>query len=103
MRLADLVRRVLGPDVPVAVHAYDGSESRPPDAIATFDPPSPEALQRFVTAPGELGLGRAYVAGDIDVEGDLFGALARHRRPPAEARRPRWWPTLAQDARARAG
>jgi cyclopropane-fatty-acyl-phospholipid synthase len=27
-------------------------------------------------APNELGFGRAYVAGEIDVEGDLFGALA---------------------------
>ncbi len=76
MRLADLVRRVLGPDVPVAVHAYDGSTADPPDAIATLTINRPEALQRFMTAPGELGLGRAYVAGDIDVEGDLFGALS---------------------------
>jgi cyclopropane-fatty-acyl-phospholipid synthase len=75
MRLADLVRRVLGPDVPISVRAYDGSESSPPDAIATLILRRPEALQRFVTAPGELGLGRAYVAGDIDVEGDLFGSL----------------------------
>jgi cyclopropane-fatty-acyl-phospholipid synthase len=76
MRLADLVRRVLGPDVPVAVRAYDGSENAPPGAVATLILRRPEALQRFVTAPNELGLGRAYVAGDIDVEGDLFGALA---------------------------
>ena len=75
MRLADLVRRVLGPDVPISVRAYDGSESSPPGAIATLILRRPEALQRFVTAPGELGLGRAYVAGDIDVEGDLFGSL----------------------------
>jgi cyclopropane-fatty-acyl-phospholipid synthase len=75
MRLADLVRRVLGPDVPLGVRAYDGSESTPPDAIATLILRRPEALQRFVTAPGELGLGRAYVASDLDFEGDLFGAL----------------------------
>jgi cyclopropane-fatty-acyl-phospholipid synthase len=76
MRLADLVRRVLGPDVPLAVRAYDGSEAAPPDPIATLILCRPEALQRFVTAPGELGLGRAYVAGDLDLEGDLFGALS---------------------------
>jgi cyclopropane-fatty-acyl-phospholipid synthase len=75
MRLADLVRRVLGPEVPIAVRAYDGSENGPPGAIATLILRRPEALQRFVTAPGELGLGRAYVAGDLDFEGDLFGAL----------------------------
>jgi cyclopropane-fatty-acyl-phospholipid synthase len=75
MRLADLVRRVLGPEVPLGVRAYDGSESAPPDAIATLILRRPEALQRFLTAPGELGLGRAYVAGDLDFEGDLLGAL----------------------------
>ena len=36
MRLADLVRRVLGPDVPIGVRAYDGSESTPPGAVATL-------------------------------------------------------------------
>ena len=76
MRIADLVRRVLGPDVPLGVRAYDGSEAAPPGAIATLIVRRPEALQRFVSAPGELGLGRAYVAGDLDFEGDLFGALA---------------------------
>ena len=34
-----------------------------------------DALRRIATAPGELGLARAYVAGDIDIEGDIFAAL----------------------------
>jgi cyclopropane-fatty-acyl-phospholipid synthase len=95
MRLADLVRRVLGPDNPIAVRAYDGSEAGPPGAIATLILQRPEALQRFVTAPGELGLGRAYVAGDVDVEGDLFGALSyvAHHLPTQDAR------TVAEIAR----
>src|SRR4051794_23182403 len=76
MRLADLVRRVLGPEIPLGARAYDGSENVPSGAIATLILRRPEALQRFMTAPGELGLGRAYVAGDLDFEGDLFGALA---------------------------
>lgn len=36
---------------------------------------SPEALRRIVTAPGELGFARAYVAGDLDIEGDVYEAL----------------------------
>jgi cyclopropane-fatty-acyl-phospholipid synthase len=36
---------------------------------------SPEALRRIVTAPGELGFARAYVAGDLDIEGDLYETL----------------------------
>jgi cyclopropane-fatty-acyl-phospholipid synthase len=54
------------------VRAYDGSRAGPVDAPAALVLRSPNALRRMVTAPGELGLGRAYVAGDLDVEGDLF-------------------------------
>jgi cyclopropane-fatty-acyl-phospholipid synthase len=36
---------------------------------------SPMALRRLLYAPGELGLGRAYVAGDLDFRGDIFGVL----------------------------
>jgi cyclopropane-fatty-acyl-phospholipid synthase len=80
MAIAELLARLLGPDLPVAVRAYDGSRVGPPDARATIVLRSPDALRRMVMAPGELGLGRAYVAGDLDVEGDLFAVLSRHRR-----------------------
>jgi cyclopropane-fatty-acyl-phospholipid synthase len=85
MTLADLVQRVLGPEVPIAVRAYDGSETRPDGAVATLVVRRPEALQRFVTAPSELGLGRAYVAGDLDAEGDLLAALAAIADHPPSA------------------
>jgi cyclopropane-fatty-acyl-phospholipid synthase len=44
---------------------------------------SPDALRRIVTAPGELGFARAYVAGDLDIEGDLYETLRllERRRP----------------------
>jgi cyclopropane-fatty-acyl-phospholipid synthase len=80
MAIAELLGGVLGPDLPVAVRAYDGSRVGPADAPATIVLRSPDALRRIVTAPGELGLGRAYVAGDLDVEGDLFAVLSLHRR-----------------------
>ena len=38
---------------------------------------SPRALQRILWRPGELGLARAYVSGDLDVEGDLTDGLRR--------------------------
>ena len=82
MRLADLVVRYLGPDLPVRFEAFDGSSAGPPDAPATLVVRSERALRRLVTAPGELGIGRAYVAGDLDVEGDIYAVLAlRTRRP----------------------
>ena len=74
MGIADLVSRVLG-GAPVAVEAYDGTSTAPPDAVAKIFVRSPDALRRFITAPNDLGLGRAYVAGDLDVDGDLFAAL----------------------------
>lgn len=80
MTVTDLVSSVLGPDLPVAVRAYDGSRLGPDDAVATLVLRSPDALRRIATSPGELGIGRAYVAGDLDVEGDIYAALElRHR------------------------
>jgi cyclopropane-fatty-acyl-phospholipid synthase len=35
----------------------------------------PRALRRLLYAPGELGLAEAYIAGDLDVEGDLAEGL----------------------------
>src|SRR5262249_27514497 len=75
MSVADLLAELLGTDLPVAVSAYDGSRLGPPDARTTVVVRSPDALRRLVTAPGELRFGRAYVAGDLDVEGDIFDVI----------------------------
>jgi cyclopropane-fatty-acyl-phospholipid synthase len=75
MTVADLLRQILGDDVPVAFVAYDGSRFGPPDARTSIVVRSPDALRRIVTAPNELGFGRAYVAGDLEVEGDIFDVI----------------------------
>ncbi|HEY8092679.1 MAG TPA: cyclopropane-fatty-acyl-phospholipid synthase family protein [Acidimicrobiales bacterium] len=75
MGIAELIHRALD-GVAISIEAYDGSAEAVPGSVATLQVRSPDALRRFVTAPNDLGLGRAYVAGDLDVEGDLFGALA---------------------------
>jgi cyclopropane-fatty-acyl-phospholipid synthase len=77
-----LLTDLLGPDLPVAVEAYDGTRVGPPEPSATVVIRSPDALRRIVTAPGELGFARAFVAGDIDVEGDIFAALELRDRLP---------------------
>ncbi|MGH9136833.1 MAG: class I SAM-dependent methyltransferase [Acidimicrobiales bacterium] len=82
MAVASLVESVLGADLPVGVDAYDGSRAGPRDASTTIVIRSPDALRRLVFAPGELGLGRAYVAGDLDVDGDIFELLALRDRMP---------------------
>jgi cyclopropane-fatty-acyl-phospholipid synthase len=75
MKLAEVFEPLLR-DVPeVALRAYDGSAIDRPDAAATLDIRSPRALAYLVTAPGELGMSRAYVSGELAVEGDLYTAL----------------------------
>jgi cyclopropane-fatty-acyl-phospholipid synthase len=79
MKVADAVTRLLGPDLSIQVRAFDGSRLGPDDAAAVLWVRSPMVFRRLMTAPGELGLGRAYVAGELDVEGDLYAALAALR------------------------
>jgi cyclopropane-fatty-acyl-phospholipid synthase len=80
--LSSLIESVLGSNLPVAVRGYDGSVLGPPDAPATLVLRSRNALRRIVTAPGELGFARAYVSGDLDVEGDIYAVLNLRDRLP---------------------
>lgn len=75
-----------GLDLPVRLRAWDGSEAGP-EGTPVLIVRSPQALKRILWRPGELGLARAYISGDLDVEGDLTEALRRFfaARP---ARRP---------------
>jgi cyclopropane-fatty-acyl-phospholipid synthase len=73
--LADLVRRVFGDDLPVRFRFFDGSSIGPDHSPATLVITNPDALSRILYAPGELGVARAFIAGDIAVEGDFLAAL----------------------------
>ncbi|RLU94741.1 SAM-dependent methyltransferase [Streptomyces griseocarneus] len=73
-RLTTLVEDVLGTPLPVRLRAWDGSEYGPP-GTPTLVVRNRRALRRLLWKPGELGLARAWVAGDLDVEGDLYEAL----------------------------
>jgi cyclopropane-fatty-acyl-phospholipid synthase len=86
-----LIEGVLGSDLPVALRAYDGTSIGPPDPPATIVIRSPLAVARIVQAPGELGFGRAYVAGDLDVEGDIFAVLELRDRWDDIRLRPEQW------------
>lgn len=74
LRLAALFHRLTGLRPPLRIRAWDGSEAGPPDA-PTLVVRDRAALRRLLRAPGELGLARAYVAGEIELEGDLYEAL----------------------------
>ncbi|HMC70974.1 MAG TPA: class I SAM-dependent methyltransferase, partial [Mycobacteriales bacterium] len=82
MAIADLVEQMLGADLPIRLEAWDGTVLGREDAPAKLVLRSRDALRRIVTAPGELGFARAYVAGDIDVEGDIFAVLSMRDRMP---------------------
>jgi cyclopropane-fatty-acyl-phospholipid synthase len=74
---ADAMARVLAHSTSqVAVKVFDGSRAGPSDAPVTIDIRSPRALSYLATSKGQLGLARAYVAGDLEVEGDLYTALS---------------------------
>jgi cyclopropane-fatty-acyl-phospholipid synthase len=77
MPLAQVFEKVAGPDAPVEFKAYDGSMSGTPGAPVRITVRSPLAVSYLAQAPGSLGLARAYVSGHIDVEGDMYTALAR--------------------------
>jgi cyclopropane-fatty-acyl-phospholipid synthase len=75
MTIAQAVERVLGEDVPLRFEGYDGTSTGPQDSDVVVEVRSPLALSYVVTAPGSLGMARAYVTGAIEVRGDLRTAL----------------------------
>jgi cyclopropane-fatty-acyl-phospholipid synthase len=72
--LAELLTGVLA-GAPIAVEAYDGSAAGPADASVRLVLRSPRALSYLISAPSSLGLARAFVAGDLEIHGDLYHAL----------------------------
>jgi cyclopropane-fatty-acyl-phospholipid synthase len=89
--LEPLVEMIFQGQPPVRLRFWDRSEMGATDAAATVDVRSPDALRRLLWSPGELGLARAYVSGDLEVIGDLPTALEilgdagrRNRRPAAQ-------------------
>ena len=68
MDVASFVAAVFNNELPFRVEAYDGSVALPSVASASNDLTLKilrrEALTRVLTHPGELGVARAYVAGD---------------------------------------
>jgi cyclopropane-fatty-acyl-phospholipid synthase len=80
------------PERPFTVDLWDGT-TIPSTGNGNGDGPhfivnSPRALAHLVRAPGQLGLGRAYVSGDLDVD-DLMavmGVVDSWQPPPIDGR-----------------
>ncbi len=67
-------------ELPVRLEFWDGSATGPHEGPGTIRLRSPDAIRRILWAPGELGVARAFVAGDLDVDGEIL-ALIRTLRP----------------------
>ncbi|CAL9524726.1 MULTISPECIES: SAM-dependent methyltransferase [Actinomycetes] len=73
-RLKGILEQLLAAPLPVRIRTWDGSEAGPPEAPVLVVR-NRRALRRLLFKPGELGLARAWVAGDLTIEGDLYTAL----------------------------
>ncbi|GAA4551602.1 cyclopropane-fatty-acyl-phospholipid synthase family protein [Pseudonocardia xishanensis] len=76
-RLAALLEGVLGAALPVRIQAWDGSVAGPSGPGPTVLVHNRRVLRRLLWNPGELGLARAFVAGDLGFEGDIADGLSR--------------------------
>ncbi|MGA5446320.1 class I SAM-dependent methyltransferase [Streptomyces umbrinus] len=74
LRLKALMEQLLGAPLPVRIRAWDGSEAGPPESPVLVVR-NRRALRRLLWKPGELGMARAWVAGDLTVDGDLYAVL----------------------------
>ncbi|MEU6078957.1 cyclopropane-fatty-acyl-phospholipid synthase family protein [Streptomyces sp. NPDC047108] len=73
-RLTALAEELLGAPLPVRIRTWDGTEAGPPGA-PTLVVRHRRALRRLLWQPGELGLVRAWVAGELAIDGDVYETL----------------------------
>ena len=70
-----VVEELLGAEPAITMRFWDGSRLGPEDGPAVVVMHSPRALRRLLFEPNELGFGRAYVTGELEIEGDIYSAL----------------------------
>lgn len=99
-RFAPALVALLGDPVPVRVRFWDNSAIGPEDTSDCLVIRSPKAIRRTIWAPGELGLARAFVVGELDVEGSALEMLAVLSRVDFGDRSP--WRSLPEIMRAAA-
>jgi len=83
-QVAPLIEALLGDSSCVRVRFWDGS-TLGPESDYSIVIKSPKALRRMMWAPGELGLARAYVSGDVDLEGDIFQLMVAGQKLAGES------------------
>ena len=88
MRIAEAFTMIVPDARGIEFVAYDGSRAGTPGAPLRVEVKSERAIQAMAGAPGQLGLARAFVNGDLDIDGDVyetFDALYSGVRKPGLA------------------
>jgi cyclopropane-fatty-acyl-phospholipid synthase len=67
--IADALTTVTPGGLPFRFTAYDGSAAGPEDSPIHMHLATERGLSYILTAPGDLGMVRAYVQGDLEIEG----------------------------------
>ncbi|WP_238013870.1 class I SAM-dependent methyltransferase [Dactylosporangium sp. AC04546] len=67
--VAEIVRAVTAGEPTVRITAYDGSAIGPSSSPVELHIASERGLSYLLSAPGDLGMARAYVTGDLEVRG----------------------------------
>jgi len=67
--LGEIFAGLFGVDAPVRFTAYDGSAAGHRDALVGIRLTRPRAASYLATAPGSLGIARAYLQDDLEFEG----------------------------------
>ncbi|NLG55791.1 MAG: methyltransferase domain-containing protein [Rhodococcus sp.] len=95
LNLAEILEVLSDGTLPIRFTAYDGSATGPKDAPYGLHLNSRRGTTYLATAPGDLGLARAYVSGDLEARGvhpgdpyellKVMGDDIHLRRPSARA------------------
>ena len=67
--IGEALTRLMAGGVPFRFTAYDGSTAGPPDSPIHLRLKTERGLSYLLSAPGDLGMARAYVSGDLELEG----------------------------------
>ncbi|MBY6367559.1 class I SAM-dependent methyltransferase [Rhodococcoides corynebacterioides] len=69
LTIAGILEQFTEGDIPVRFSAYDGSVAGDPDSAYGLNLLTPRGTTYIATAPGDLGMARAYVSGDLEIVG----------------------------------
>ncbi|MFC8531420.1 class I SAM-dependent methyltransferase [Nocardia sp. NPDC057227] len=69
LTIAEIIETLIDGPVPVRFTAFDGSATGPDDSEFVLEIRNPRGINYLVNALGDLGLARAYIAGDLIVHG----------------------------------